>query len=133
MLVTGKDTGESVNMRAPASGSTIAVMTDQPMIEAAAFLPFMSLPSEATAGGNVRTITGIVMKMPRSTRNEESPERIPAAADVSPKSSAVASPMRTAAMYVIHVFIGKAYSTDFQPSIFRLFPAEKHGKLIPAC
>ena len=98
VLVTGKETGNTAKSATAMSGSTTAVTRDQATMDAAAFFPFISLPREATAEGKVNRITGIVMKMPRFIRNEETSASTPDAPGVSPKSSAVARPMRTAAM-----------------------------------
>lgn len=111
VLVTGKLTGKNEKMTTAASGSIIAVVTDHMMTDDAVFPPFLSFPSDATADGSVNTTTGTAMNTPRLTRKDDIPERISAAPGMSPKSNAVANPMRTAAIYVIHVFIRKGYST----------------------
>ena len=111
MLVTGNESGFEAYTAAPAKAITMADTTAHRSDERAVFLPILSFMSDAVPDASVITTMGTAMKMPRLMRYEDTADIMPAVPAKSPKSSAVASPMRSAAMYVIHVFIGKGYST----------------------
>ena len=57
----------------------MAAAIDQRITARAVLPPFLFLASDAMPEGSVKTITGIVMNVPRLTRNEESADRIPEA------------------------------------------------------
>lgn len=119
VLVTGNGVGIAAETATAASESAIVVATVHSTDAAAALHPFLSFPREAVPDANVIAITGIAMHTPRFTMNEEAALSTLSADGSSPKISAVANPMRSAAIYVIHVFIEPAYSTTFRPSIIR--------------
>ena len=105
VLVTGNGVGIAAETATAASESAIVVATVHRTDAAAALHPFLSFPREAVPDANVIAITGIAMHTPRFTMNEEAALSTLSADGSSPKISAVANPMRSAAIYVIHVFM----------------------------
>ena len=130
VLVTGNVTGLNLYTTAAVRERIRADATAQRTMAPAHLPPFLFFPRDAMPEGMVRSITGIVMNIPRLTRNDDIDDRIPDAYSALPKRSAVASPMRIAAVYVIHVFIGKGYSTSFYTSIFPVLPGKKGPEFV---
>lgn len=111
-LVTGKLSGIMTNTSAAANERSTVDRSDQRAAIPATRCPLRSFISEAVPEAKVMNTTGIAMNTPRLIRYDDTAERIEAVAANEPKSKEVARPIRTAAMYVIHVFIGKGYFTS---------------------
>ena len=107
VLVTGNEVGKKAETAAAIRDNMIVVAIAHRILADTHFPPFLSFRSEAIPEEKVIAITGIAMHTPRFTMNDDNPLRTDRAAWLSPKMSAVASPMRIAAIYVIHVFILK--------------------------
>ena len=105
MLVTGKDTGNSEERMTAASENTIVVASAHSIDADIAFPPILSFLRDAVPDAKVTTRTGIAIHTPRLTMNDDNPLITESADELSPKISAVANPIRSAAIYVIHVFM----------------------------
>ena len=107
VLVTGKLTGPIVYISTAARERRIVVTIAQRIENKATFLPLLSFINEAVPEANVMNNTGTAMKTLRFIRYVETAERISAVWGNVPNSIAEDSPIRSAAIYVIHVFIDK--------------------------
>ena len=126
MLVTGNCTLNAMDTNTAEIDSSTVVPSAHSTEASTTLPPFLSFPNDAVPDANVSTMTGTAMHIPRLIMKDESALVTESAEGLSPKRSAVANPMRSAAMYVTHVFIGISLQHRFRPVNYRVGQIEAY-------